>query len=884
MSTRTRTLLSVATTVASLGVGVFSARAIKPADESQSGANPAANTVYVDDADARTDDTAAVLELPIVAPVFIGDDPTILDELLATPPVISNGAAGEAQYQDTGSEVIGAITEQIAFAQSDGEPDDKADGVGEQIQVRSLPYVFDEIAARYVRFPVNAFDICAGSRAGTSRSVPRRIGSRGGCPVGFAGTLNGLFSWPTPFIRGEEGHHRTASHGTSQTCPASTPRAVGGQTPVTAFSSIPLTTLRAEWRPYRSSRAWISIDVAGTSTEHIAHWTAEHDAGIYTSDALLPHCFLIDRDPEISYEVRLIGIGIDGATYESELFNLWRGGVVRPPTEASIDELTPAVNVTSWTSAGGSVMFTTRPMADEDDTACGTGARATGAVTFDDPPGEGPVADYPRRVQVRINIQVGTTLLCADIFDSSGTPIGRDTLILRTPSLQRPVITLAGVRLNPDVSIPSSGLRVSPMSTCSHVWQNTTELTGSRVADLAVLWDCAAGAFSVDASGLNTIGVLVAREDSSGRFRESRRGIPIYVDACDPICPSRSTEWYELPIPTDQGEFCGGLDRYGFEGPECTTFDGVAIVRVDYQTVPGATGTAGATLLESESLHDGPVLIVAATELGATDDWAAVDMTVHVHSDSTVTLVSATLDSVIPLAFGSVDPDDLGCAGSVAHEAATTTDFALALAVCAGTDYELTVNVVDDAGVEYELPLGLVPGIPSVVADSVTTTVDFVIAERPASPVFFDLYEFEVRLDGRSAFDGGLRWEGLERPPGGDIDGPFGTSIYLPGCNPMAGVRASNARDVRVEVSGGALTVYAPMSGDVYDTGDCSRDGLIRMASEIVVVNYTLATLREGSPIVVNTRPVGGVRAAGDAQLRIMITGDWHLELDGVRL
>jgi hypothetical protein len=303
------------------------------------------------------------------------------------------------------------------------------------------------------------------------------------------------------------------------------------------------------------------------------------------------------------------------------------------------------------------------------------------------------------------------------------------------------------------------------------------------------------------------------------------------------------------------------------DGPECTTSDGVAIIRVDYQTVPGAAGATGATLLGSEGPFGEPVLNIASTMLESTEDWTAIGMTINVHSDSTVTLVSATLGPVFPEIFCREPP--------ITYETATSTDFAFEVEVCAGTDYELTVNVLDEVGFEYEVPLGLIEGVPSVAADSVDVTVNF-IPDSFTPILFFSFFEFRVRLEDRGVTSTTF-WDWVSP------DWPSIRSIAPRPCSRMIGASANNAYDPRVQVVRGALKVYASYIGPVSDRGDCIAP--IGLASEVAFVFLPLSDLQQGRPITVRshfgsdeTRPPGHVR------LEVTVTGEWHLELDGVRL
>ncbi|MCE9621946.1 MAG: hypothetical protein K8R99_06350 [Actinomycetia bacterium] len=858
-NTTTRTFLGVATTVASLGIGVFSARAMNPGEESQRAASSTVDTIYFDEAGAPTSDTIDVeadvapteeLELPLVAPVFVGDDPTILDQLLAGPPTISEDAAAAAgaSYQGEGSEIIGAIAEQISFGQSGDQPGDEFDG--EQIHVQSLPYVPD-LAARYVNFPVHAYDICAGSRAGVSRSVLRRIGSRAGCPVGFAGTLNGLFNWPTPFIRGELGYHSDGSGGISQTCDEGAPTERPDRTAVTAFSSIPLTALRAEVRPHLTLRSWEVQFFPITSDAHTAHWTAEHEAGIFTTDALLPHCWTIDRDPDRSYDVRFVGTGIDGNEYQSEVLTLRSDTVSRPPTLARIWPTLPGASVTAWTVPGGHVRLTTRAISDDSDTSCAGGDEVDMSLftTTDESPAHPVYEDWPRRIQGGVMLSYGATLLCAHIFDASNAEIGTDTIVLRTPTVQRPVITLEGVRLNSGVTIDAENMYVATFGggLCSNTYSNSAALTGAAATASYVLWDC-----GLEAGETESIGVSVGNLTPDPN-RSFERSIPISIDICDPDCPSRPAEWHEIPIPPSDGERCG--EREGDFPGECTTSAGVAILKVVYQTTIGAPGPAGsATLVSSDAPTErAPVIRVVSTDVGPTDNWGAIPALVNIESDNVVTLVDVET--------GTTGPD--ACAIPATFDGAPSTHFTIGFTVCAGTDTGFSVTVLDDEGFTYLIDVGEITGIPDVVSDAVHSTIEFLGGDAPR---FGFVSRFGATVDATSAALWGFNWSG--------------TAGTAPGCVSLDDAVYQSDIDPRVAIET-AGQLYAEGFFHVAGAGedDCGdpSDAPFRPDYELYGL-APLSQLQAGEPLVFTTRP--GVIY----QVRITVTGEWHLELDGVRL
>jgi len=866
MNSKARTLAGVATALASLAVGVVGARALGSSDEeSAASADALPDTVVVDGVSTPIDETVEV-DVPIIAPVMVGDDPAILDELLAGP-VGGSGQAGEAD-DGSGSEIIGAVTKQMAYSKSgDGE---------EQIHVLDYPFAFDSIVDRFLPFPVHAYDICAGRRPGTHTAVPRAFGSSAGCPVGFAGTIRGLFAWPAPFIRGEVNHHLDPSDGISQTCPADTPRAADNQTAVTAFSSEPLVSLRAEWRQYPTLRTWNSIDVAGTSAAHAEHWAAERATGRFTNDALLPHCFVIDTDWNQSYEVRLVGSDAEGNTYESDRFMVWSRTIGRPPTEVSeIDPVALRAYVASYTVEGGSVQYQVRPMTGEDDTSCSPPGTTTSDVHYMDlAPVEAPSEEYPRLAVGFIGLTAGANLLCASIYDADGALLGVDIIVIRTPTLQRPIVTLAGVRLNSGVTIAgpeSSDTGVGHLfvraygfaydSVCAPPWRNPTDLTGATDGgDLQVLFDCSTGPAAPAGSSITA---YTSRLSGSGISRRTFRAIPVSLDVCDPACPSRPAEWYEIPIAAADGERCG--ESAAEFSAECTVTDGVAVLRVDFDTVagvPGATGTA--TLISSDApTAPLPVVQVVDTTVGSFADWGAIPVTVRIESDSEVELVGVNPQT------SAVDES---CGLPATFERTRGTTFEIQFTVCAGTSTGFSVRVVGSDGFEYEVyptradgsAYTEIEGIPIVASDAVHATFEFLGGDAPR---FGYLTEFGFGVSENSGAYRRLEWSG--------------TAGTEPGCISMDDSVFQSATDPRITIRmDGRL--YANGTWNVRGDGDddCGDPAVEGPNSYMEVEGViSLRQLQAGGPIALVTPSTWTYRLA-----RVTLTGEWHLELDGVRV
>lgn len=871
MNMTTRNLALIGTVIAAAAVGVFITRAFNE-EESPAVLGDHDSPVLVDgDIDAAYD-----LATPILAPAAISYDPSMLDHLLEGPAFITEETPGPEIGRSGGGSgvtggVLGPVVTDDGFAGLETE-----DPEAPAPDPLSFPFLFDPTIG-LMPFPELAFDVCAGVDAGTTPSPS--------CPEGYAGTLHADHIAPTPFLFGNVGHYLTDPTGSGfATCPAGTPAAGAGQTAITIFSQTPLDSLHVEWRQYGSSHAWQSLIVEpATPADERAAWFARFESEPFDREAFyLSRCIVIDRDPNIAYEVRLTGIDaflrIVNGNGLMTLPDATPAG--RPPTSADIIGVQPFANVTAWTKPGGSVSFTTRVVTalegSGDCTDYRTEAVSTERVHSFDGQLASPVGVYDpaftRKVITSVPLPpAGLVLLCATIYDTSNTlrPLGTDSVLLHAPTAQRPLITLEGFRLNSGITVRSGTLsaliqfpgdRELVGDGCGQVWTNTFDDLSGSVAVGAPLWTCEESPLPVDSTGYVKVPVTIARWVDVTRTARERRteawGIQIQVDRCDPDCPPRPTEWFEIPVPTAGGVLCGRQFWESDEGcPQPT--DGVAIIKVEYQVIDAAPGRYGtATLIHSSdrSVVDPtagqPVMYQQATVL-AGPDWGALPTTMTVFSDRAVTLNSLHMVDVL----GDAGPD---CnERTVVVGGAPATQFDVAFTLCAGTYLRTTANVTDAAGVVHEIVLGLAWGAPDVAAESVHTTVEFLGGDVPA---FGWMYRFEVELDYQTpSFYGWYTWTGNRAPEGRS-------------CFSLDNAVADAPHGPRIRVNGGTLEVHVLVHISAGGEFDCGRgDGGTYSGITEFTGSFTLTQISSGEPLVLTTPP------DSDLQLRITVDADWRL-------
>lgn len=871
MNTTVRNLVLVGTTVATVAVGVFVSRALQD-EESPAAIGDHDSPVLVDGDIGAADDLA----MPILAPVAITDDPAMLDRLLEGPDVISDDTPGPEIGSSGGGGgvtggVVGPVIPDDGFAGLEAE-----DPEAPAPDPLSLPFLFDPVIG-LLPFPELAFDVCAGLEPGTPPSPA--------CPEGYAGTLIADHIAPAPFLYGSVGHYLSDPTGSGfATCPASTTAAGPGQTAITVFSQTPLDGLVVDWRQYGSSHEWQSLVVdPATPADERAAWFARFESEPFSREAFyLSRCIVIDRDPNIAYEVRLIGVDAFLRVVNGQPMTLPDATPQgRPPTEASVVGVQPFANVTGWTKPGGSVSFSTRVITDlagggDCSDSLGEEVPSEGVHSLDGQLAS-PVGVYDpaftRKVFTRVPLPpAGLVLLCATVYDSGNRlrPLGTDSVLLHAPTAQRPLITLEGFRLNSGITVAMGtlaaliqfpGERELVGDGCGQVWANTAgDLTGS-VAVNAPLWTCEEAPLPVDSTGYVKVPVTISRWVNVTRSHSERRteswGIQIQVDRCDPVCPPRPTEWFEIPVPTAGGVLCG---RNFWESddscPQPT--DGVAIIKVEYPVIDAAPGRYGtATLIASsdrsvvDPTEGEPIMYQDSTVISSIGDWNALPAAMTIFSDRPVTINSLQFADAIGDATPECRDRDLAVGGEPA------TEFHVEFTMCAGTWLTATATVTDAAGVVYERYLGLAYGPPDVIAPSVHTTVEFLGGDVPH---FGWIYRFGVELDYQTPTYYGLyNWSG-------DL-GPDGRS-----CFSLDNAVADGPHGPQIRVNGGQLEVQVSVTITAADEADCGRGrGGTYSGTTEFSGTFTLTQLQSGEPLTLTTPPDAAL------QMRLTIDADWRL-------
>ena len=862
MSRIVRTLVAVLVSVASVAVGVVAARALQDDgdDTAEAIGTAGGDPVVIVSGDVDID-AAAIEALPVLAPVVVGDDPSILDTLLEGPtqpagdddepgpevvgPGVGSGVAAPAGDDGVGSSDAPDTT--AVTSDTLGAPEDDTDPWGGEPVVYFDPVTFD-----LFDLPLRVFDLCAGATPGSG--TPR------GCPSGYAATLFDAPLPPDPFLFGAVGHPVGRVTGAYSAC-STNPTPGAGQTAVTVWSVTPLTTFTIEWRPYGTTRAWQQRVVEpATAPAVVDAWTDRLAGEPYDRAAwgMIPHCLLITRDPDRNVSGRVTATDIYGRVIEGNGEFLLPDATPdqRPPTTARIVGVQPMATVTGWTVSGGSVQFRVKAVTDATDSAC------DGDIVPDEQVHEGtglatPVGawrpEYDRWWTTNVLLPPGgMVVVCATVYDSDNTlrPAGTDTLLLHAPTAQRPRIVLEGIRLNSGVTIESARLGIqlalpddpSPWDDlCARPWSNTGfGLTSGGSVTSQVLWECDAAPLPVDGEGFVKVPVQVVRVLPTGTTHETRRewiGVPITVDTCTDVCPPRPSEWFEVPIPSTGG------------GP-----DGVAIVRLDYALAegPARTSTESVTMIDStdrplaEPTDGEPGVRLGETTTSEQDGM--IEASVRVLADRPITLTSARFIDAIG---GSPE-----CREHIATIDPTTaaTEFDIAGIVCFGMVYRVDLQYTDAAGVAYTRQLfGLYT--PDVLSGSVDTSVEFHGASNGATLGW--IYQFEVTLDGQDSSAYGMYlWE---TPVSGS----------RPSCMAMDGTTANSRTDPRIQVSGGALDVHVRIN--ITTTGETDCSGRASSGLGVIELNgsFPIADLLNGEPVVLTTGPDSPL------QMTVTVSGRW---------
>jgi len=890
MNTVTRSLLCVGVAVASIGGGVIVSRALQSDD-----APAAVSTTEFDSPVLLQGDPKAgkAQAIPMVAPVAVGDDPAIIDQLLEGPPDITPETPGPEVGRPGGdTPVIGVSTGPTPVipdldtavpidgevpttdpASTDPAATEPADG---DRTLLDFPFYFDPSIGGVFWLPAIVFDTCAGATPGEPTPA--------GCPPGYAGTLGASGNLPPePFMFGSPMHYTTVRDGDFPTvCPADTPAAGDGQTALTVFSETPLESLLVEWRPYGTDLVRQSLAIApATLPDQASAWISRLDAEPYTRAAfgMIPRCFVIDRDPNQAYEVRLTAVDIYGrevtANRDFSLVDATPSG--RPPTTAQVIGVQPIAQVEAWTTDRGSVRYTSSVVpagTDPAELTCSS-AYAVDTTLVHSVGGGRPnpvgIYDpiYTRRVVTTIDLPPGgQVLLCATIYDSINTlrPLATDTLLLQGGTAQRPVITLEGLRLNDGIRVPAYQLRANiqmpgELATvddgCSGGWQNFDDISGSVTIDQP-LWECTQAALPVDPTGYVKVPVTLTRRiDGPAEDATQSWGIQVQVDRCEPSCPRRPAEWFEIPIPSASLVLCGRSFWESDDGcPQPT--DGVAIVKIEYPIIEGAAGRGTSTMIASTDRPvtdptpgEPTVYLIDHSEPDGTD-WLNLTSALSIISDRPVTISNIRLDDGIGGAGA-------GCAARdfpVSLPAAT--EFEIDVQVCAGTGMRATARVTDAAGVSYDKHLGFLFA-PRATMPALSTTIEFLGGDD--IPNFGWIYQFEVFLDGQtpSAY-GWYNWSG----PGA-----------IRSCMPLNGTTATNYGGApSIHVDGGSLEVYLRMNITTGGDTGCSGSGSDGLGIIEFSGSFTMAQIQSGGPMVLTTPPDARI------QMRITLTPNatWRLE------
>ena len=737
-----------------------------------------------------------------------------------------------------------------------------------------LPYYFDPSFVGVFGLPGIFFDACAGATPGTPAPP--------GCPPGYAGTLGASGNLPPPpFMFGAAGHYLTARGDTSMTvCPTDTAAAGEGQTALTVYSQTPLASLQVEWRPYGTTQVPQSLNVEPATLPDLSSaWVTQLEGEPYIREAfgLIPRCLVIDRDPNQAYEVLLTAVDIYGreVVRNRDFVLLDANPSGRPVTSATLRGTRSTAVVNAWTTARGSVKYSTQvitDLADPADRRCGVEVDPSAVHTID---GHSPeprgVFDpkYTRLVTTNIAMPPGgLVLLCATIYDSNNTlrPLATDTLILRGRTQQRPVITLEGLRLNSGITVQANDLRATiqmpgEVATvndgCSGSWQNSTSLNGSVPLE-ETLWECTEASLPVDATGYVKVPITLTRriprpaEDSIQSW-----GVQIQLDECDPGCPNRPTEWYEIPIPSASMVLCGRAFWESDEScPQPT--DGVAIVRVAYPIIEGDESGGSSTLLTStdrtvtDPTAGEPTVFMTGHTEPVGSDWLDLTTTLSVISDRSVTISSIRLDD-------GMGDAGVGCAArDFPITLPAATEFEIPVQVCAGTSMRATARVTDAAGVSYDKHLGFIFA-PRALVPSLSTTVEFLGGADV--PNFGWMYDFQILLDGQTPT--GYGWY--------DWSGPRGTGRS---CVALDGAVARNYGGAPwIYVNGGSLEVSLSVNITTGGETDCSETGADGLGIIEFNGSITMAQIQSGAPMVLTTPPEARL------QMRITLTpgGTWRL-------
>jgi hypothetical protein len=606
MSTPLRILLALAifATTAVIGVGV--GRTLRgdsePAPPVQAAPfllDEAADTPRIDgDSSTEPDELSADAEafadalpdptrlVPVIAPVAVGFDDRIGDELLALEPPGPNqfGPGASAGFQspvivgatpisdpspsqsarldteptppdttdtDTDTEATDsdasdtapaedAASDSTVPARSDGEDiaddegvgDDVADEGGDEgVDASDMPagsslWFIDLFAGFADRLGLIRFDPCAGVEPGTPTPED--------CPKGYGATFDfALRMPPGPMIFFGQGHYLSPTVDGGRACPADTTPPGPDEAALTVFSRTPLVSGDLRYRPYGSSLEWTTLPMPPSSGEETAWWTDQFDTIEYSPDwGTLPICFNVPRDPSVAWEMIATGIDVFDRVITSHtgLIPIFSPDQ-RPPTTGEVIGLSSVAVVTSRSVAEGMVEMRSRPVTGpDDDLSCDGTVDVT--VSRAGRSGVIPIGIYDPAYSTpwvaRVPIPPGgQVVVCADIFPTSN-PLRRtatDRLLFSAATQERPRIVLQGIRRLGDSTIsPGMSIRAGfGGDPCSSWYRNEDPIEPGRPHPVEhALWECVSGPLGVGADGSIDVPVKVSRTVGSGAGRTVR--------------------------------------------------------------------------------------------------------------------------------------------------------------------------------------------------------------------------------------------------------------------------------------------------------------------------------------------------------------------------
>lgn len=816
MSRTTRTLLAVATTTATMGIGVVGAR-MWPDDEQ---AAPLADSapvraVVVDDADlART-------ATPILAPVLSGD--------------------GEPDYDALAAAAVGEDGELIASPEIGGILAPPVD-----IAAEAVPRVFDD-AVGVIPLPDPAYDICAGPAAGDTPPP--------GCPDGYGGSLLASTLPPEPQLWAAEGARLACGEQ-----PANT---------ITVYSATPLESLTVAWRPFGSAEAWATVEGPRTASGQRAAWEERFAAEDYSlaEFGYLAHCGItVERDPDTAYEVRLTARDSFGRDISGTATLADASPAGRPPTTATIDDDSVA-QLRAFTTERGSVVVAAFNIGDRSEANCPASSIEHGRIPDEQThvrdrayPTAVGVYDpaYSRLVTTAIPLAPGElVLVCVRVYDSPNPlrPLATDAFVLEGPQVLVPRVVLHDVRFTEPLDLAAGEVAVqvgTAADDCGAEWRSEDRVTAGRLSIRPLAeFSCPGLAAPLDGRGTRTL-QIATRRLHEGRWLSSSYSFNIPRRDCSTMECGRVLYWeeYAVPMPPTQQVLCG---RPFWDSSPCNPpGDGVVLVNVLYDLVGSGQYGAADYLGSSDRPETGPiggypVVRLLGGQTAPTFSLTAVPAQLSIVADRSLTLESLRLSGLeVP---SGTDPACLAFPDTVVASA-PATEFAATVTICAGVLYEVWATVVDTDGTRTEVSIG---------ATSVFATSNDLVARVEVlggdAPAFGWFYEQMVLVESGLPYAGG--WTGPaapDQPRCRSLDTTVGEFRW------RGLVMLGSTVDVRM-----SLNITSAGDSECPLTGR-GAPGLVELSG-----SFTLEQLFSGAPLVLTTP------ADSPLQLRITLTGSWQL-------